>query len=97
MEKALCHFQSKLNRSLLNTYIILDEYNYNLLLDIILDILNSVNKGALLTVDNITHKLTMRHIIVWVKEDVLTPHEGLAIYIEFKNNIIVNAEVSISL
>jgi len=95
MKDSLVHLQYKLNKALLNTYIGLDKYNYSLLLKSILYMINSVNHGAKLTVENIIHEFTESYIIIRYKDDVLATNESLAIYIEIKNNIIVNTEVSI--
>ncbi|MCB2299869.1 hypothetical protein [Clostridium tagluense] len=97
MEDSLVHLQYKLNKALLNTYIGLDEYNYNLLFNSILDMINSVAQGANLSVETLIHEFSESYIIIKCKNDVLATNESLAIYIEFKNNIIVNAEVSILL
>lgn len=97
MEESLFHLQYKLNKALLNTYIGLDEYNYNLLLNSILYMISSFTQGAKLSVETIIHEFTQSYIIIKCKDDVLATNESLAIYIEFKNNIIVNAEVSILL
>ncbi len=79
MEDTLFCLQNKLNKELLNTYIGLDEYNYNLLINTIITMINTVSSGKAFTIDNIIHKFTESYITFRCTSSVLTQNENFFI------------------
>lgn len=89
--------QNQLDNRLLNRNIQnLDEYNYNLLVNSILNIINSAIQESNLAIKNIDHEFNESCILIRCNMDISKQTMNLVIYLGMETNIIINVEASIS-
>jgi hypothetical protein len=97
IEDILNPLQNQLDNRLLNRNIQnLDEYNYNLLVNSILNIINSAIQESNLTIKNIDHEFNESYILIRCNIDISKQTMNLVIYLAMETNIIINVEASIS-